>query len=1483
MTPPDGPELPVSPEPTEEPTQPERPGAQLPGDSEEPTSDLDALRHLHLPADLEKELSREIVKVKAGIKRRWLRVVGWLSGSTALTLAAALLALYLWASSDAFEDTVRHRVIAQLEEATGGRVEIAGFHWQLLHLRVEATGIVIHGLEAATEAPYARIASLKAEAGILGLFTMGVSPRLVLHSVEIDQPQYHLMVYPDGSTNQPHPRRQRKSGKPALDTLFDLRVGQLTVRQGVAIIADREIGLEFSARDTRLDLGWFPTISATGPHSPRDAAFEDNGSYRIQLELNQLSFARGLLLGKVDPMLGKLELTAQLARNRLDVESLRLTSFGSTLTAAGLLTDFAHPSWKGSIDGQVDVRVLAPTTSMPFLRKGVLNLKGVGWGQGSEFHGEGDVSAGEAIFRDEVVDAHVRSLTAHFRISQDKMLISNVDARLMQGGQVQGEFFYDHWLVYTPEPGSAEDLHYKRAHLTPPTSTGRVRGTVNGVTLDTVLDMLAGPRYQRLGMDAVIAGHADADWTGLGRDLIVGGSVALSPSDKPVPGEAPVNGQVEAGYHVASGSVEVGRLDVRMPHSMVEANGSLGVIPIDRPSSIELQFHSSDLSEFDAVLNALDLAQGNRSGAAALPVLFTGPVTDGRGLAESASQAQSFRASRGGAAGLTGQASFQGTYTNSWLKPRIEGRLTATDLGIEIPPEHSGGPPRFVGWDSVEVDGLYTPASIAVRRGVLRRGGSSLTLEGRLDSSDPSYDLSRPEPEFSTRSVLLLHTDAERFPIEDFLALAGIDAPVSGRINAKVDLQGPVNALVGTGNLELDKAAAYGETFDRVRVTGSLARQQFKLASLTAERGQGRVTASGSYDMNTRLFQLDARGSAIEVGDLEHTRESGLALTGKLGFTLLGGGTFTDPRLTAHATLSGMRIASEPVSDLLMLASTQNRTVTYDLSSKQTAGEFSAHGDTELAGNFATRASLKFAKFDIGALLKLLHVTGISGQSDLEGTADISGPLAQPKEMSGEASVKELAVIVEGVHLKSQGAVHASLSAGMARLDPVEITGEDTDLKLRGTLNMTGKQQLDLQANGSVNLRLAESLDPDLIASGVTTFQMEAHGPLLNPVLQGKAEFKDGALALGDFPNGLSQIQGTLEFIQNRLVVRSLTAMSGGGQLSVTGYLGFQRGLYADLTATGKGIRLRYPQGVSSLADATLHLQGPQNNLLLSGSVVVTRFAINADLDLAALATQKAATPAIVSPDAPSNHFRLDVHLTSAPQLNFQNAYAKLAGDVDLHLRGTLASPSLLGRISLTEGNTSIGGTRYELQRGDITFNNPVRIQPNIDLDATARVEDYDITLGLHGTTDKLNVTYRSEPPLPEADVIALLAQGRTQSEQQANVQQQQNAGDNPTTELLLGGALNATVSNRVQRLFGTGAVKVDPNFIGTLGNSSARVTVVEQIGSNLTFTFASNVNTTAQQLVQAEIAVNRHVSLLVTQDESGIFSMVIKIRRRYR
>jgi translocation and assembly module TamB len=1001
-------------------------------------------------------------------------------------------------------------------------------------------------------------------------------------------------------------------------------------------------------------------------------------------------------------------------------------------------------------------------------------------------------------------------------------------------------------------------------HPTPVTIpvNGKVTAKFKDVALDTLLDMVSQPPFQRLGLDARLNGPTTATWShGDQQTVSVVAMFNLSPSGATIANEVPASGLVDATYTQRNGAVDLRKLELHTPASEMDAHGELGAYPLTSASAFSVEFHSRNLNEFDTVLRDLGLNRFGKTGASALPII------------------------------LGGQLDFlQGEWRGSLLAPLIAGSLKATQLSIEMvpiqptpddkKPQAQAEQPRFVRWDTVDITGSYAPERIAIENGVLRRGKAEISVNGTLDA-EPGRGLA-PEA-FDSNSSLQMHLRASNVGLEDLLSLTSQNLPLTGVLNAQLRLDGLVHTLGGSGWVELDNGSVFGEPVTRLRAQGTVADQLVKVTSVFVSNAAGNMAASGSFDLDSHRLQLDAHGSGIDVDKIVSLRHQGLKATGQLGFSVTGSGTLNDPHLEGHATLSALVLSGEPLGDLEFVAHTANRSVTYSATTRLEGAELNLHGQTALTGDYATQAKLEFSRFDIGALLKTAHVESISGESALAGTVTVEGPLARPEQLRGEASLQQLVVTLAGVRLESQGGAHATLANSRINLDPLHVTGEQTDLRAQGDLDFKNKQQLDLAASGSINLKLAETLDPDLTASGITTFQVEAHGPLKNPGLQGRIDFQNGSLSLEDVPNGLSQLSGTLEFNQNRLEVKSLTAMSGGGPLRVAGYLAYQHGIYADLSVTGKGIRIRYPEGVSSQADATLHLQGSQPNLLLSGEVLITRFTLSPDLDIAALAAQANAIPTIAPPDAPSNHIRLDVHVVSSPQLNFQNAYAKLAGDVDLRLRGTVASPSLLGRVSITEGTAIIAGTRYDLQRGDISFTNPVRIEPSIDLNATARVEDYDITLGLNGTPERLAVTYRSDPPLPEADVVALLALGRTENQQRLYTQQQEQSLANPTTDALLGGALNATVSSRVQKLFGAGSVKVDPNYLGALGTSTSRIIVEEQLGRNLTLTYATDVDTTGQQLLQAEVAINRHVSLLVARDESGVFSMVLKATRRYR
>ena len=545
-----------------------------------------------------------------------------------------------------------------------------------------------------------------------------------------------------------------------------------------------------------------------------------------------------------------------------------------------------------------------------------------------------------------------------------------------------------------------------------------------------------------------------------------------------------------------------------------------------------------------------------------------------------------------------------------------------------------------------------------------------------------------------------------------------------------------------------------------------------------------------------------------------------------------------------------------------------------------------AAGQTELTGDYATQAKLTFSGLDVAKPIDLFSPGSIKATSAIDGAVTVSGPLKTPLGLQGTAAINNFDVKVQGLEFKSTEPIRASLKNGIATLERLHITGTDTDLQASGTAQVLGVSDpkggaLGLHATGSISPAIAHVLDSEVQASGKVSFDVTAAGQMKQPELAGKVLFEHVNGSMESIPNGITDMNGSLAFNEGRLQVETLTATTGGGKLSIGGFFTYQNGLFADLTANADTVRVRY-NGLSSTANANLKLQGGPTSLILSGNVLITRFGVGPSVDFAAFAGS-GGVEAPPDPNSITDKIRLDVHIASSPQLDFQNSYAKLAGNVDLNIRGTAAAPTVLGRIQVTDGSATFAGTTYQLQRGDIYFSNPVRIDPVIDIDATARVENYDITVGVHGTSSNFKPTYRSEPPLSEADVFNLLALGRTQEEAQLYQEQQVQQGTDPTTSALLGGALNASVSSRVSKLFGASSVKIDPAFVGTLGNSSARITVEQQISQQLSVTFATNVNSSAQELIQVQYQLNHNQSIVVTRDETGVFSMVYKIRKRYR
>jgi translocation and assembly module TamB len=1350
-----------------------------------------------------------------------------------------LLAIAFWYVNTAnFAEHVRAKLIDVLTTATGGRVELAHFSWHPLRLEAEVDGLTIHGLEAPGEVPYAHIDRLRVRAKIIDAFKAQIGVRWL----DVEHPVFHLIIYPNGSTNQPVPKKKTESGQPVTDTIFDLAVNRADVNNGVLLVNQRALPFSLAAKN----------LAVTVTYRPQPE------SYLGTVHVEDLTAERD----KAPAVHSKLDVNVEMARNALKLDGLHFVSGESSLDASGSLNDFRKLNWQIGANGTVDLREVAALAAVEGLERGVAGLQIKGQGTATTaFDVTGNLQLKDATYRQSYLLLDRINATTSLHATPAEITLPNVKVRLRQGGGVDADARLMNYL-----PPAAGTPAAKPA----PQQEASIHARIFGIRPEAIFEIIAIEKYENLGFDTQADGQADVRWKGSINDLVASANVSLAPPRPPTPNEVPVTGAVDASFALRGGRLDARRVEVHTPASSLNVNGRAAFIPMTRPSALNVDFTTSNLNEFDRALIVFGVKANGKKGVAALPVE------------------------------LHGQAGFHGTVTGSLLNPDVKGHVSAKNFATIIetaaathpppqpvtpvsaepphPPPASQGRRQTVQWDDLEMDAEYSPALISVSNLSLTKGKTAIHGSGQLHAVQGRHR----KLIYNNSSTLNANAHISNASVTDLLSIGGEDLPVTGTLNLEAHVTGALHALNGGGHVSVAGGEIYGESYKNLNTDLKFAGESVGVTNLVFVQDGGRITGDASYNIQAKSIRGDVEGKGFELAHIRRLQSGKMPVGGALSFDLHASGATDAPQVDGKLALAKLTLNGQGAGDVNADVHTTGHTLFLNANGELVKAQFQVGGQMQLTGEYPVQAKLSFSQLDFAPVLELLDVNGVKGNSQLAGVVQVSGPAKTPRQLDGTAEIDQFKVMLQGMTLTSKGPIRASLNDGVVKLNQLEIDAEDTNLVAGGTADLLGDNGLNLQAHGAVNAKLAQSFNPEITSSGHVTFNFTAQGPLKKPDLEGSFNFNDVNLAYQQIPNGLSHLNGSLVFNQDRLELRNVVGTTGGGTVTLGGFLISQQGVYGDITVALKDTRFRYA-GLSSSADAKLRLQGTDKSMLLSGNVQITRFLVGPNVDFAALTGGAGAVSPPPDPNAFGNKVRLDIHITSAPQMDFQNSFAQIAGSVNLRIRGTVAQPAVLGRINITDGKATYNGTTYQLQHGDIYFTNPVKIEPVIDLDATTRIEEYDVTIGLHGTASKLTPTFRSEPPLPEADVISLLAQGRTQEEQSIYSTQQQQAGVNGTANAVLSGALNATVSSRLQKLFGVGSVKIDPTYTGSLGQSSARITVTQNIGQQVLLTYATSVNATTQQLIQAQVNLTQTFSVTAVRDEADVFSLVFKVHKRYR
>ena len=246
-----------------------------------------------------------------------------------------------------------------------------------------------------------------------------------------------------------------------------------------------------------------------------------------------------------------------------------------------------------------------------------------------------------------------------------------------------------------------------------------------------------------------------------------------------------------------------------------------------------------------------------------------------------------------------------------------------------------------------------------------------------------------------------------------------------------------------------------------------------------------------------------------------------------------------------------------------------------------------------------------------------------------------------------------------------------------------------------------------------------------------------------------------------------------------------------------------------------------------------------------------------------------------------SQNVNLNLAVHSTNNVNLVSRTLSINGSANLQVRGSAADPVILGRVILNGGDAIVNGDRFVLNSGTVQFVNPSQTQPVVNLDLSTTIQQYNIGMHFRGPADQLQTQYTSDPSLPQADIIHLLAFGSTT---EASAQASATTTTNQAAEALVASQVSSQLTSRFAKVAGISQLSINP----VLANSTAQgppgavITIQQRVTGNLFVTFSSNVASTQSQTIQGQYQVTPRVAVSATRDPNGGFAMDTIIKKSW-
>jgi translocation and assembly module TamB len=813
-------------------------------------------------------------------------------------------------------------------------------------------------------------------------------------------------------------------------------------------------------------------------------------------------------------------------------------------------------------------------------------------------------------------------------------------------------------------------------------------------------------------------------------------------------------------------------------------------------------------------------------------------------------------------------------------------------------------------------------------RGLRRQGRSLGDLAATIQTSGSKLDFrltsdfagskidATGETDLSRNYETTASLNVQALPIPELAALAGKQELASrGLLSLRGDVSGTLRDPRANLDINLTNAVLDRQTVDRLSAHLTYSSVLAELDNAVVQMGPSRVNFSGSFshpanDFSRGDLRVRAESTPIQLSQIAYAQQWKPGIGGTAQLFLDAAAKLEPPgtasrvalsNLNAHASVSALRVANRDFGGFTLNATGTGSSVTASLDSNVAQSSIKASLRGDLTGDYPVSGQLTFSGIRYANLAGLIRREEGQANFDtlIEGTASFSGPALKPENLTGNLDLTKAefytAALAQGggntpvLALQNDGPISVAANRSGVQIKQARWTGPSSQLALSGSVALR-PLAFNVDVNANADLQLLHQIREDISSAGNIQVNASVKGQPSAPQVTGRVELNDVAFQTSSMPNGISKANGVIMLAGTTATIQSLTAESGGGRVNIDGtFTRFGGNMSYNLGLRANRVDVRTESGASVGVNANLKLNGTQRSGVLSGSVTIRQVKFTPRTDLGTMLASTANPP--TTPSVSTGFLattRLDVSVKTAPAASFESVYTtSLDASADLTARGTLANPGMLGRVTISSGEVVFFGTKYTLNSGTISFFNPTRIEPILDVNLETTARGVQVTLNVTGPADRLNLAYQSDPPLQFSEIVSLLAAGKMPTSDPVLLAHQpptpaqsfQQMGESA----ILNKAVASPVAGQLKRVFGVSELKIDPTFTSGSALPQARLTLQQKVTQQLTFTYITDVTQADSQILRAEWALNPRWSAVATREINGLVSIDLFYKRRFR